>query len=106
MVNKLVRDGKVAVILSNLGWSTMARGDAAQERLFCVELALLLLNNASEREIEITYKRLQHRLEGEYHPNDLRVEWVPLGKMFRVLNDDCRGDEYLDIFDESHYLVA
>lgn len=92
MVNKLIRDGKVAVLVSpgyGAGWSSW-NPEYVKEMLFDAEIVEALL--------EDRYSDLE-KLAEEKWPNayisidDLRVEWVPVGTEFRI--EEYDGSERL-----------
>lgn len=97
---RLVKNGKVAVLLAcgPTPWSTW--GDSKNEQLsmaYCPEIALLVINNASTKVIEEKAEELFRRL-GNNLDRKLRVEWVPIGAHFYIIDALHEGEkiEYPD----------
>ena len=100
-MNKLIRDGKVAVIYSpgyGAGFSTWG---APPEAVFDPELAQAVLDEdeqAIERIVSTTYA------DYDCQNYDLAVAWVPVGTRFRIHEYD--GHESVVLFNEADYFVA
>lgn len=93
MVEKLERDGMVAVLYSpgwGAGWSTW-NTNHAEELLFDKELVLALENGGPyevEKIIESRYPEYEIYTGGV---SDLKIAWVPKGDVFRI--DEYDGNE-------------
>ena len=101
-VNKLIRDGKVGVILSpshGSPWSA-ARGEFREYLMFDRELVELVLSGRPNRASAVATKVTDLWLNGD----DLIVEWVPVGTRFII--DEYDGWEFLVIRDEIEWEVA
>ena len=98
MVEKLIRDGQVAVMISpgfGAGWSTWSH-DHEEEMLFDREMAQAVIEERWD-DVESRAKSF-----GDYvytgGIDGLRVEWVPVGQRFRV--DEYDGSERLQMTDD------
>lgn len=100
-MNKLIRDGNVAVIFSpgfGAGFSTWG---APREAVFDPELAQAVLDD-NEEAID--------RIVATKYPDytcqnvDLRVRWVPEGTKFRI--EEYDGAESVVLFNEADYFTA
>ncbi len=101
MVNKLEKNGQIAVLYSpgyGAGWSTWAH-DHEEEFLFDPEVAQAILDGNKE---------LAERLAKEKWPDeyfggldDLRVEWVPKGTRFYIHEYD--GNESVRYLEQIGY---
>jgi hypothetical protein len=108
-VNKVIRDGKVAVILSpgfGAGWSTWSyRGeeDYRDFMLFDPTLVDMIERNESAETIE-TYVTFVH--PGTYcgGADDLTIQWLPVGTAFRIHEYD--GSESVEIRDDIEWTIA
>jgi hypothetical protein len=100
-MNKLIRDGNVAVIFSpnfGAGFSTWG---APREAMFDPDLAQAVLDDNEEaigRILETKYP------DYTAQNTDLRVRWVPVGTKFRI--EEYDGAESVVFFDESDYHTA
>lgn len=104
MVQKLIRDGKVAVLVSKgfgAGWSTWNHDET--EMLFDPEIAQLLEDGVPKHQIE--------KLASKKYPNaylgglgDLVVQWLPVGAKFIV--EEYDGAESLLVNIETTWKVA
>lgn len=104
-MEKLVRDGKVAVIIgSGYGenWSTYATGKSNEEAVFCPRLALAVLGESGETVDEVS-RELFPNLR-EFSTPRLQVEWVPVGVKFFIIEED--GKETLWREDEISWTTA
>ena len=106
-MNKLIKDGKVAVLISpgyGGGWSTWAYGDS-DELLFDPVIAQMILDFADIDEIEEVV-RLRHPEETGCMAGleDLTVQWVDQGKEFIV--EECDGAESIRYKDGIIWSVA
>ena len=102
-MNKLVRDGKVAVLYSpdyGLGWYTWNHDHP--EILFDPAIVQLVEENKWD-ELE-TYVVLKYPKIFTGGLLDLRVAWIPEGSMFRVNEYD--GDESIELKDDADWFTA
>ena len=104
MVDKVIRDGKVAVLYSpgfGAGWSTWAYNPEHKEQMvFCPALVFALEKG---EDLEVVAEAL---FPGEYHRGlaDLKVCWIPMGEKFRISEYD--GSESIELLDQiSHYIA-
>jgi hypothetical protein len=108
-VNKVIRDGKVAVVVSpgfGAGWSTWAfRGeeDYRDFMLFDPTLVDMVERGESAETIE-TYVTSMH--PGTYcgASDDLTIQWLPVGTAFRIHEYD--GAESVEIRDDMNWTIA
>lgn len=110
MTEKYVRGGFVAILVSpgfGAGWSTWANdGVEAEKRMFSPELVHAVLTKTNKVEILAIAKRLFPDFPDVYHGGveDLVVEWIPEGTLFRINEYD--GNETVELFDASNYYKA
>lgn len=98
-MNKLIKDGEVAVIVSpgfGAGWSTWGE----RESCFDGELAQAILDGESGS--EIAAKNWPDQYGGGLHA--AVVCWVPLGTVFEIVEYD--GAESIVFVADKQYLVA
>lgn len=104
MIEKLIRDGKVAVLVSpgfGAGWSSWDHtyGDAL---IFDPMLAAYIdEGKMSEAKTYVTM-RFPEAYDGGV--DDLVVHWVPVGTAFRIHEYD--GSESIEIKDKMNWVVA
>jgi hypothetical protein len=107
-MNKLIRDGLVAVIYSNgygAGWSTW-NTEYGDELLFDPGIADLVLARAAgelPEELE-AYITLKYPDAYQGGVRSLEVKWVPEGTQFRIEEHD--GSERVVLFDEDDWITA
>jgi hypothetical protein len=108
LTNRLIRDGKVAVIYSpgfGAGWSTwnIEYTEYGQELIFDPGLADLLINRKSQDQIE-AYVAL--KWNGVYTGGleQAVVEWVPIGTEFKITEYD--GSESLQFRNSDEWITA
>jgi hypothetical protein len=104
-VNKLVRDGLVAVLYSpgyGAGWSTWAQPEIRQDVLFDPAIVELLEQEKLE-ELEV-YIRLKYPEMFTGGLRDLRIEWMPVGTQFIV--NDYDGNESIQTRDSTDWHTA
>lgn len=104
-MQKIVRDGQVAVLVSlgfGAGWSTW--NTDKPELVFDPGLVDLLLNNADKNEIlsYVTLKWGEDIYTGGL--DDLVVQWVPLNARFRI--EEYDGAEKLKLENEYQWFTA
>lgn len=101
-MSKLIKDGRVAVIVSGgfgAGWSTWG----ASESCLDGELAQAILDKKPISEIEeIAEKNWPHQYQGGLFK--AHVSWVNQGSAFEI--EEYDGSESLHIIGERNYLVA
>ena len=107
-MNKVIRDGKVAVIVSpayGAGWSTWTLGgrDIQDFMLFDSTLVDMIERGALAEEIE-TYVTSMY--PGTYcgGADDLTIQWLPVGTAFRIHEYD--GYETVEIRDDIQWTIA
>lgn len=105
-VKKVVRDGKVAVLVSpgyGAGWSTWG-GDAAA-KMYCPELVAAVEANEPHEALKAIAARLfPTATEYDGGLRQLRVEWVPVGTRFHIHEYD--GSETLKTDSDVPWEVA
>ena len=108
-MDKVIRDGKVAVLVSpgyGAGWSTWAwRGeeDYRDFMLFDPTLVTMVERGDSVDAIE-TYVTAVHPHTCCFGADDLTIEWLPVGTAFRIHEYD--GSESVEIRDEMDWKIA
>lgn len=106
-MNKMIRDGKVAVLYSpgyGAGWSTWAHDQVSRkEMLFDVSLVDLVESGAEYEKLEAyaTLKWPDVYLGGL---DGLRIVWLPVGSAFRIHEYD--GAESVEIKEEIDWDIA
>lgn len=108
-VNKVIRDGKVAVLVSpgfGAGWSTWAyRGeeDNRDFMMFDPTLVAMVERGDSIEAIE-SYVTAIHPHTYCGGADDLTIFWLPVGTAFRIHEYD--GSESIEIRDEMNWTIA
>ncbi len=95
MTEKLIRDGKVAVLISpgfGAGWSTWGSG-LAEMLLFDREIVEAVLAEDRKLAAEIAKRKAGDEYLYTGGADDLEVEWLPVGTAFEV--DEYDGSESL-----------
>ena len=110
-MNKVIRDGMVAVLYSpgfGAGWSTWASEDIREEIIFDPWI-VDILESKDYSDNEKTNRILSHC--ALKYPNlytggvkDLAVEWVPVGTAFKI--DDYDGNESIEYRDMTDWVIA
>ena len=105
-MNKVIRDGKVAVLVSRgygAGWSTWT--DEIETYLFHPKLVQMV---EEERHSEITTEWMEQELGLDVSytggTDGLEIQWVPVGTKFVI--DEYDGHESLRTIDDFHWNVA
>ena len=104
-MEKVIRDGKVAVLISSgygAGWYTW--NTAYPQCLYDKKIVESVLRGATVQQIEdLAVERFG---DGFYSggADGLTVQWLPIGTRFQV--DEYDGAEYLEIEDEQVWMVA
>ena len=107
-MNKLIRDGKVAVLVSpgfGAGWYTWHR---VEELLFDPKVVEMLEAGKKLAVIEKYCEDTYGKGIGESiylgGLDKLEVFWLPVGTLFRI--DEYDGSESLNVKEEMHWMVA
>ena len=107
-MNKVIRDGKVAVLVSRgygAGWSTWVADEYRDIYLFHPTL-IQMVEEERHREITEEWMEKELGLEDVYTggTDGLEIEWVPVGTKFVIHEYD--GHESLRTIDDFHWNVA
>jgi len=105
MMEKLVRDGKVAVLVSpdfGAGWSTWNRGNYGNELIFDPVLAAYIDEGKIDEAKTYIAMRFPEVYDGGL--DDVVVHWVPVGTAFRIHEYD--GSERIEIKEDIDWIVA
>lgn len=102
-MQKVIRDGKVAVLYSpgyGAGWHTW---EVPVEGVFHPEIVEAVERKASGSEIVEIAKRL---FGDNYYggADDLRIEWLPVGTQFRI--EEYDGSESISIQTDYTFITA
>lgn len=103
MSEKLIRDGKVAVLYSpgyGAGWSTWNGHEAAH--MFNPRLVKAVLGESGEKPIDVAEQEFPESYHGGVE--QLEVEWIKEGQAFRINEYD--GSESVDWLGSVDYLTA
>jgi len=101
-MNKLIRDGKVAVLVSpgfGAGWYTWHRNE---ELLY--DPSIVEWIEQGDLDKINTYLELKYPNDTSLGLSDLEVNWVPIGDKFRI--DEYDGAESLVLQTNEHWLTA
>lgn len=104
-MEKLIRDGQVAVIIgSGYGeeWSSHASGEEKERAMYCPRLALAILGESDE-DVGSVVDELFPDLRPYSGPN-LMIEWVPVGVRFFIHEEE--GNETIWREDEISWHTA
>lgn len=104
MVEKIERDGKVAVLVSHgfgAGWSTWASTNE-KVMVFCPRLVLAVLGESDEDVLEVAEELFPNEYLGGLR--GIAVEWVEKGSRFEITEYD--GSETLRVFGPNDGFVA
>ena len=108
-MNKVIRDGKVAVLVSpgfGAGWSTWAyrvEEDAPGFMMFDPTLVTMVECGDSVEAIE-SYVTSKHPDTYCGGADDLTIQWLPVGTAFRIHEYD--GSESVEIRDDIEWNIA
>ena len=107
-MKKLIRDGKVAVLISpgfGAGWYTWHR---VEELLFDPKVVEMLEAKSKlddiEKYCEDTYGKGPEKYIYLGGLDKLEVFWLPVGTLFRI--DEYDGSETLQVKEDMHWMVA
>lgn len=109
-VNRYIKDEKVAVAYSpgyGAGWATWANQDVMETLLFHPDIIQMILDDrAEEMNNDWLIEHFGETFKNVYcGGNDqLEVEWLPIGTLFRVHEYD--GSESIVILDDDIYFKA
>lgn len=100
---KYIKGGKVAVVTGGV-WATGADNVGP---LYDREIVECVLKKDLAGAAKLNEERYDHPVYDEkYYPKDLEVTWVPVGTKFRIRANDEMTDEWIEVFNEKHWLVA
>jgi len=107
-VNKVIRDEKVAVIVSpgfGAGWSTWANNDEGI-RDFMLFDSVLVTMVENGYPVETIEEYVTNNYPGTYcgAADDLTIQWLPVGTAFRIHEYD--GAESVEIRDDMDWTIA
>ena len=98
-MNKVIRDGKVAVLYSpgfGAGWSTWLYNDATRlKSIFEPRLVEAVERNASHEEIAVIAKETLGENFFTGGVEDLTICWIPVGTCFDI--DEYQGSESIRV---------
>ncbi len=101
-MEKVIRDGKVAVLVSKGYGAGFSTWGAPDELIFNPTLINFVENN--DFESAIYYVETNHPVVYTGGMSDLVIQWVPEGKRFRINEYD--GFETIELEDEVEWLTA
>jgi hypothetical protein len=105
MMNKLVRNGKVAVIYSpgfGAGWYTWNNVEYGEELIFDPVLAAYVDEGKIDEAKTYVAVRFPEAYAGGVE--DLAIQWIPQGTAFRIHEYD--GSESVEIQEQLDWVVA
>jgi hypothetical protein len=106
MVEKVVKDGKVAVLVSSgygAGWSTWCYDDCREKMMYDPMLVELVEGNASRENLEY-YVRTAYPDQYTGGLDGIYVQWIPQGTQFRINEYD--GAETVEYYEPGNWEVA
>lgn len=112
-MNKLIRDGKVAVLYSpgySAGWSTWAEPHEKELLMYDADIVQLVLDvNAGSITAEEFYAKVDmiwqlKSYESDLNTQNLHIRWLPEGSLFRV--EEYNGSERVIMQHEYKWHVA
>ena len=101
-MNKVIKDGKVAVLYSpgyGAGWHTWG---APVEAVFDPDLVNAVLEEDYEKAVQIANTKWPDKYDGGVR--DLKVKWIPEGTRFIINEYD--GSESIQYLDDVDFLTA
>jgi len=104
-MEKLIRDGKVAVLVSpgfGAGWSTWDHGAYGAEMIFDSVLAAYVDEGKMDEAKTYVAVRFPEAYTGGLE--DLVVQWIPVGTMFKINEYD--GSESIELKEADQWMVA
>ena len=108
-MNKVIRDGKVAVVVSpgfGAGWSTWAFRGEEDYRDFMMFDSVLVTMVENGYPVETIEEYVTNNYPGTYcgAADDLTIQWLPVGTAFRIHEYD--GSESVEIRDDINWTIA
>ena len=103
MMEKVIRDGKVAVLYSpgyGAGWYSWHD----IEELLYDPAVVEMVEKGMYKEIEEYCESVYGEQRSFYGAEDLKIEWIPIGCEFRI--DEYDGSEYIEYKDQLDWQVA
>jgi hypothetical protein len=101
-MNKVIKDGKVAVLISG-GWGAgFHTWGAPVEAIFDPTLVDLIENEKIQDAIDYVEKTYPNAFSGGVE--DLGIEWIPEGAKFIINEYD--GSESIQLMDDTNWLTA
>jgi hypothetical protein len=107
-MDKVIRDGKVAVLVSGgygAGWSTWFSGNRKEVLLFHPKI-VEMVEGGRKNEIKSTWIEQELGLKDVYvgGVEGLYIEWIPVGTKFVI--DEYDGAELLRTIDNYNWITA
>jgi hypothetical protein len=105
LMEKLIRDGKVAVVYSpgyGAGWYTWNRVEYGEELIFDPVLAAYVDENKMSEAHSYIAMRFPQAYTGGVE--DLSIQWIPQGTAFRIHEYD--GSESIEIKENLNWVIA
>lgn len=108
-MQKIIRDGKVAVVYSpnfGAGWSTWLHSGENDHRDFMLFDPTLvdMVERKDHKEAIITYVTSKYPDTYCGGSSELAIQWLPVGTAFRIHEYD--GSESVEICDEINWLIS
>jgi hypothetical protein len=106
-MNKVIRDGKVAVLIApgwGAGWYTW---NGIEEMLFDPKIVAMIENPDDDEDSDTIVEYCKVRYGNECYlggVDDLMIVWVPEGKKFIVREHD--GAEFIEFQEDFRWLTA
>lgn len=103
--DRVIRDGKVAVVYSpgfGAGWSTWADSEIREKIVFDPEIVSFVESN--DKNGLSLYMALKYPDAYTGGMDDLIVDWLPVGTLFRIHEYD--GNESIEVKEDMDWLIA
>ena len=110
MMDRLIRDGEVAVLYSpgyGAGWSTWCHEDDRMRLSMLFDPQIADIRDRGDADWQEKAEAIALVKYPEAYTGglaDLRVKWLPVGTQFRVLEYD--GDESIEVNSEIEWITA
>jgi len=101
-MNKVIRDGKVGVLISPGYGSGFSTWGYPTEAIFNPTLIELVENEKFQEAIDYCEKTWPEEYSGGV--SDLVVAWVPEGTKFRI--DEYDGSEFIEFLEDVNWITA
>jgi hypothetical protein len=104
-LDRVIRNGHVAVLYSpgyGAGWSTWAHNDEGKDLLFDPVIVGYVERGAKDE--LATYMEMRYPDVYTGGMDDLVIEWVPIGTMFKINEYD--GSESIEFKEADQWMVA